>query len=126
MKIVRVLIVDDVNPVRQDLRTILTLAGAADKEHPIKIVGEAMNGLEAVRQAEILLPEVILMDLEMPVMDGFQAARQVKARCPDCRIIALTVHDYPAARQAALEAGMDGFVVKGAPVEILLEAISGS
>ena len=125
MTAIRVLIVDDVAQVQQDLRTVLTLAGDADTEHPIEVVGEAANGLEAIRQADALQPDVVLMDLEMPVLDGYEAARQIKAHCPACRVIALTVNDYEAARQKSVQAGMDGFIVKGAPIETLLQAISG-
>jgi len=114
----RVLIVDDSPQVRQELRTLLTLAG------DIEIVGEAANGLEAIRLAEALQPEVILMDLEMPVMDGYEAARQIKSRWPACRVVALTVHGYEAARQRASQAGVDVFLVKGVSVETLVQAIS--
>ena len=113
----RLLIVDDSPQVRQELRTLLPLAG------DIEIVGEAANGLEAIRQAEVLQPEVILMDLEMPVLDGYEATRQIKTRCPSCRVIALTVHGYEAARQKASQAGVDVFIVKGTPLERLVEAI---
>jgi DNA-binding NarL/FixJ family response regulator len=115
---IRVMIVDDVERVRQDLRTLLTLIGN------IEIVGEAQNGSEAIRQARILHPDVILMDLEMPILDGYEATRQIKAFCPSCRIIALTIHDYESARLKAIEAGMDGFIVKGAPLEYLVRIIS--
>jgi DNA-binding NarL/FixJ family response regulator len=114
---IRVLVVDDVPQVRQDLCMVLTLAS------DIEIVGEAANGLEAIRQAEALQPEVVLLDLEMPVLDGYAAARRIKTHCPACRVIALTVHDYEAARQKALQAGVDAFVVKGAPVATLVQAI---
>jgi DNA-binding NarL/FixJ family response regulator len=120
MAAVRVLIVDDVARVRQDLRTVLTLAG------DIQIVGEAADGLAAVRQAQALRPDVVLLDLEMPVLDGCEAARQIKAVCPSCRVLALTVHDYETARERAFRAGMDDFVVKGAPVETLVQAIRQS
>jgi DNA-binding NarL/FixJ family response regulator len=120
MAAVRVLIVDDVVRVRQDLRTVLTLAG------DIQIVGEAADGLAAVRQAQALRPDVVLLDLEMPVLDGCEAARQIKAVCPSCRVVALTVHDYETARERAFRAGMDDFVVKGAPVEALVQAIRQS
>jgi DNA-binding NarL/FixJ family response regulator len=120
MAAVRVLIVDDVARVRQDLRTVLTLAG------DIQIVGEAADGLAAVRQAQALRPDVVLLDLEMPVLDGCEAARQIKAVCPSCRVVALTVHDYETARERAFRAGMDDFVVKGAPVETLVQAIRQS
>jgi two-component system, NarL family, response regulator NreC len=122
---IRVLIVDDVAQVRQDLRTLLTLVSDVDNGHPIEIVGEAANGLEAIRQADALRPDVVLMDLEMPVLDGYAAAYQIKADCPACRVIALTVHDYEAARHKAFQAGMDDFIAKGAPLESLVQAISG-
>jgi DNA-binding NarL/FixJ family response regulator len=123
MKAIRVLIVDDVTQVRQDLHTVLTLAGGSYEENQIEIVGEAANGLEAIRQADALQPDVVLMDLEMPVLDGYQAARQIKSLCQTCRVIALSIHDYQSARQEAFQAGMDGFIVKGAPVETLVRAI---
>jgi DNA-binding NarL/FixJ family response regulator len=123
MNAIRVLIVDDAEQVRQGLRTILTLAGSGDEEGPIEIVGEATDGQEAVRQAEILQPEVILMDLEMPVMNGYEAARQIKTRCPGIRVIALTVHDSLAAWQEAHLAGIDDIVVKGAPLTTIIQAI---
>lgn len=117
MATIRVLIVDDVERVRQDLKTFLTLAGN------IEIIGEASNGLEAVQMAKTLCPQVILMDLEMPVMDGFEAARQIKALQPAGRVVALTIHAGDAERQRALEAGMADVVAKGAPLEVLLDSI---
>jgi len=113
----RVLIVDDMAQVRQDLRTVLTLAG------DIEIVGEAANGREAISQAEALRPDMVVMDLEMPVMDGYEATRRIKAACPACRVVALTIHAGEAERQQALQAGMADVVVKGAPLEVLLRAI---
>ena len=113
----RVLIVDDMPQVRQELRLLLSLTG------DLEVVGEAANGAEAIGQAEALRPDAVVLDLEMPVMDGYAAARQIKARCPACRVIALTVHDYEAARQRAFQAGVDIFMVKGAPVAALVQAI---
>jgi DNA-binding NarL/FixJ family response regulator len=115
---IRVMIVEDVERVRQDLRTLLTLIG------DFKVVGEAQNGSEAVQQARILHPDVILMDLEMPFLDGYEATRQIKAYWPSCRVIALTIHDHEMARFQAIEAGMDGFIVKGAPLECMVRIIS--
>ena len=123
MTTIRVFIVDDVTEVRRDLCMLLTLAGGVDQESPIEIVGEAADGLDAIRQIEALEPEVVLMDLEMPVMGGYEAARQIKQRCHACRVIALTVHDYEAARERAFQAGIDDFIVKGAPLEVLMQAI---
>jgi DNA-binding NarL/FixJ family response regulator len=118
MTATRVLIVDDVEQVRRDLCTVLPLAG------DIKIIGEAANGLEAIRLAESLTPDVILMDLEMPILNGYEAAYQIKTRWPSCKVIALTVHAYESARQKALQNGVDDFIVKGAPVEMLVQAIT--
>jgi DNA-binding NarL/FixJ family response regulator len=117
MRKTRVLIVDDVERVRQDLRTFLTLSGN------IEIVGEARDGSEAVRLMEKLSPQVVLMDLEMPVMDGFEAARQIKVLQPSCRVVALTIHAGEAERQQAYDAGMVDVIAKGAPLEVLLQAI---
>jgi DNA-binding NarL/FixJ family response regulator len=114
---IRVMIVDDMERVRQDLCTFLTLTGN------IEIVGEASNGLEAIRLVETLRPQVILMDLEMPIMDGYEAARQIKALQPSCRVIALSIHAGEEERQQALQAGMAALIVKGAPLEMLLQAI---
>jgi DNA-binding NarL/FixJ family response regulator len=113
----RVLLVDDVEQVRWDLRTILSLSGE------LEIVGEAANGLEAIRLAETLKPEVILMDLEMPMMDGYEATRLIRAVCPSCRIVALTVHGYDEARVKAHQSGVDAFIVKGVSVESIVQAI---
>jgi len=118
MTATRVLIVDDVEQVRRDLRTLLTLSD------DLEIIGEAANGLEAVRLTESLQPDVVLMDLEMPIMDGYEATRQIKSQIPSCRVIALTVHDYEAARMKARQSGVDAFLVKGAPVEKIIQTIS--
>ena len=118
MTAIRVLIVDDVEQVRWDLCTVLSLTGE------VEIVGEAANGLEAIRLAESLRPEVILMDLEMSVLDGYEATRLIKALCPSCRIVALTVHDYDEAQLKAHRSGVDDFIVKGTLVEKLVQAIT--
>jgi DNA-binding NarL/FixJ family response regulator len=115
----RILIVDDSSQVRQELRTLLPLAG------DLEVVGEAADGLEAVRLAEVLRPHTILLDLQMPVLDGYAAARRIKDRWPACRVVALTVHDDQATRQKASQAGVDVFLVKGAPLGALVAAISG-
>lgn len=113
----RVLIVDDVAQVRSNLRTALTLSG------DIEIIGEASNGVEAIRLAQLLSIDVILMDLEMPRLDGYETARRIKACYPECRVVALTVHDYAAAREKARQSGVDAFLVKGAPVKTIVQTI---
>lgn len=117
MNAIRLLIVDDMDQVRRDLHTVLTLAGE------IEIAGEAANGFEAIRLIESLHPDVVLMDMEMPVMDGYEATRQIKTRFPSCRVIALTIHDYEAARQKAFQSGVDAFLVKGAPVQNIVQTL---
>jgi DNA-binding NarL/FixJ family response regulator len=114
----RVLIVDDMPQVRQELRLLLSLTGE------LEVVGEAANGQEAIEQAAVLLPGVILMDLEMPIVDGCEATRQIKTRHPACRVIALTVHADEATRQQANRAGVDGFIEKGAPISSLIQAMA--
>jgi DNA-binding NarL/FixJ family response regulator len=89
----RILIVDDNAEVRQELRTLLPLAG------DLEVLGEAADGAEAIRLADALQPHVILLDLQMPVLDGYETARRIKDRWPACRVVALTVHDDETTRQ---------------------------
>jgi len=117
MTTMRVLLVDDVAQVRHDLCTILTLTEG------IEIVGEASNGQEAINLVKTLHPDVVLLDLEMPVMDGQESTRHIKALDPSCRIIMLTVHGDSEVEQRALQAGIDSFIVKGAPIEDLIRAV---
>ncbi len=119
-KPIRVLIVDDFARVRHELRILLTLAGC------IEVVGEASDGREAASLTGTLNPDVVLMDLEMPVADGFEATSQIKGRFPACRVVGLTVHGGEAEQQKAFAVGFDGFVTKGAPLGVLLEAIRGA
>lgn len=113
----RVLIVDDVSQVRQELRGLLQLTSE------LEVVGEAANGLEAISQTKALRPDVVVMDLEMPVLDGLEATRQIKSYQPAPRVVILSVYAGPRERERAREAGADGFVVKGASYQILLNAI---
>jgi NarL family two-component system response regulator LiaR len=116
----RLLIVDDNPQVRQDLHLLLGLSEGVD------IAGEAANGLEALQQTANLNPDVVLLDLEMPVQDGYEAARQIKTHYPACRVVALSVHSYPAARQKATQAGVDDFIEKGASLHEILAKIGVS
>ncbi len=90
-------------------------------EPDVAVVGEATNGQEAVRLVAEHQPAVVVMDLQMPIMDGAQAARLIKRRWPDVIVVVVTVH---AAEQAAvLAAGADAFVVKGEAPERLVAAL---
>lgn len=113
----RILLVDDVEQVRWDLCTVLSLSGE------FEIVGEATNGLEAFHLAETLLPDVVLMDLEMPLMDGYEATRLIRTICPTCKIVALTVHGYDEARKKAQQSGVDAFLVKGTSIQEMVQTI---
>jgi DNA-binding NarL/FixJ family response regulator len=114
----RVLIVDDVADVRQDLRLLLEIAG------DFQVVGEAEDGQEAVELAKSLRPDVVIMDLAMPVLDGYQAATRIRFDVAECRLVALTVQSTDASRQRAQAADFHAYVVKGAPLAELLEAVS--
>lgn len=116
----RVLIVDDIPQVRHELHTLLHLSGC------VQVIGEAADGMEAVRLARQLEPDVVLMDLEMPVLDGYDAAPQVKLLLPHCRVIALSIHEDPASREKARQAGVDAFIPKGVSARELLDAIRQS
>jgi DNA-binding NarL/FixJ family response regulator len=93
-----VLIADDQELVRTGFRLIL-------KAHGISVVGEASDGVEAVAAARRPRPDVVLMDIRMPAMDGLEATRRVLAQAPDCRVIILTTFDLDHYVYAALAAG---------------------
>lgn len=118
----RVMIVDDVKQVRDGLRTALPLAAAAQGLQ-VEIVGEAADGRQALELAAALRPDVILMDLEMPEMDGVTTARRIKRAGSPARILALTVHDDPVTRGEAAEAGLDGFIVKGVAIAEIVQSL---
>ncbi len=102
---IRVLIVDDTLQVRRDLRQLLQLV------ERIEVIAEAANGVEAIQQAEIYRPDVILMDVSMPVLDGCAAVRQIKARGLPCKVVMLSIH--AGEEQCALEAGSGHLSAKG-------------
>lgn len=122
MDAVRVLIVDDTAQVRKDLRTILPLAGEMSAMS-IEIVGEAVDGYDAIRLAGELRPDVILMDLNMPRLDGYCATHEIKALYPNMKILVLTVHGSQDARLKACQAGADGFIEKGVLVTEIIHQI---
>lgn len=118
-RIVRVLLVDDRPQVLRDLRQLLVLNEA------IEIAGEAASGGDAVRLTAELHPDTVVMDLEMPGMDGYEATRRIKNESPSVRVIILSVHAEAEERRRAQAAGADGFVVKGESYEVLVDAIRG-
>ena len=114
---IAVLVVDDMAHVREGLRTALELM------EDIEVIGEASDGIEALRLAEKLKPDVVVMDLEMPGLDGFEATRRIKNRRLARGVVVLTIHDHDHIRERATSVGADAFVEKGAGFQTLVEAI---
>lgn len=112
---IRVLIADDSAHARDGLRALL----ATWPE--VAVIGEAANGHEAVQLVAQCEPDIVLMDLNMPVLSGAEATRRIKQRWPAVTVIVLTV--YAAEQQAARAAGADAFVIKGSAPEPLLSAL---
>jgi len=113
----RVLIADDQVLVRVGLRKILEF------EPDIEVVGEAGNGEEAVRQAGRLRPDVVLMDIRMPVLDGLEATRRITGAHPECRVLILTTFGLDGYVFEALRAGASGFMLKDAAAEEIAGAV---
>jgi DNA-binding NarL/FixJ family response regulator len=115
--VIRVLVVDDQDLIRGGLRAIL---GA---EEDIEVVGEAPDGAAAARMAADRLADVVVMDLQMPRMDGIEATRAVLAARPAARVLVLTMFDLDEYVYAALRAGASGFLLKTAPSDELAAAV---
>lgn len=114
---IRVALVDDQQLFRGGIRMLI------DSQPDMTFVGEASDGAEAVRLAAMEQPDVMLMDVRMPVMDGIEATQQIAARGLDTRVLVLTTFDLDKAVARAVAAGASGFVLKDADPEFLLAAI---
>ena len=115
MEKIKVLIVDDNEVVREGLKSIL------EPQVDIDVIGEAVDGLDAVTKAEKLNPDVILMDAHMPGIDGTEATRRIKISLPDVKVLFLTVYgDYVG---SALDAGANWYLTKDCRRQDLMEAI---
>ncbi len=117
MKRIRVLIVDDHTLVRDGIRALLELVAN------IEVVGEATNGKEALEKVEQLAPDVVLMDLAMPIMGGLEATRRIRKQFPETKVLALTQYDDSDYVIPVIEAGARGFVTKMAAFSELASAI---
>jgi len=114
---IRVLLVDDHDVIRFGLKSFL------DTQSGIDVVAEASNGQEAITQAIETQPDVILMDITMPDMDGMEATRQIKTSCPNCLVLALTVHEDKEYFIQMLASGASGYITKQAASDELVLAI---
>jgi two-component system response regulator NreC len=114
---IRILLVDDHAILRAGLRALLSA------EPDIEVVSEAGNGLEAVAQTEKLSPDIVLMDITMPVMDGLEATRRIHQSCPEVKVLVLTIHDSEEYLFQILEAGGAGYLVKDSADTDLINAI---
>ncbi|MDX3731000.1 response regulator transcription factor [Streptomyces caniscabiei] len=112
----RVLVVDDQTLIRTGFRLILTARG-------IEVVGEAADGAEAVAMARELAPDVVLMDIRMPNMDGLEATRRILTANPECRVLMLTTFDLDRYVYAALSIGASGFLLKDVTPQHLAAAV---
>lgn len=113
----RLLIVDDAPAVREALRWAL------EEAPDLEVVGEAGDGVEALERVTGLTPDMVILDVEMPRMDGYAVARTLKGMISPPVIIFLSVHADPASRQRAADAGGDAFVAKGSGWDTLVEQI---
>jgi two-component system nitrate/nitrite response regulator NarL len=117
MSVNRVLIVDDHDAVRKGVRTLL------GDQPGLSIVGEAKNGEEAVEQTQELNPDLVIMDVSMPIMDGFAAAREIRKFAPQMPIVIFTMHKIREFVETAKRLKLQGYVAKEDDGEALLQAV---
>ena len=113
----RILIVEDHTILREGLRSLLTT------NPDIEIAGEAGDGREAIYLVEKLSPDMVMMDLSMPRMDGMEAIREIKRRWPETKILTLTVHKTEEYILTTLKAGTDGYLLKDANYQEMMTAV---
>ncbi|MGV6860291.1 MAG: response regulator [Putridiphycobacter sp.] len=113
----RILLVDDHQLVIDGLK------GFINESHKFEVVGEANNGEEAIRYAEVLNPDVILMDIDMPVLSGIQATKDIKLKHPEIKIIILSMHNERSMVKKIMSEGADGYMVKNSSQDEVLDAI---
>ena len=113
----RILIAEDHETIREGIKLLIN--GQPDMD----VVGEAGDGQTAIDRAQTLLPDVVLMDISMPGVTGFQATEKLNQTCPQVKVLALTRHRDKAYLQQLVRAGADGYVLKQSPAEELLRAI---
>ncbi len=117
MNPIKLLLVDDHDVVRTGLKSFL------ESQTGFEVVGEAGNGIEAIQAADELCPDVVVMDITMPEMDGLEATRRLSEHCPKSRVLALTVHADKQYFFEMLAAGASGYVTKQAAADELVAAL---
>jgi DNA-binding NarL/FixJ family response regulator len=113
----RLILVDDHHLLRRGFRSLLS------NEPGLEVVGEASNGLEAIEICQRLEPDLVLMDVRMPEMDGITATRRIKREQPGVGVLMVTMHENPDYLLEALDAGAAGYVLKDAPADRLISAV---
>jgi len=113
----RVLLVDDEEQVRAIVRRLI------EQQTTFEVVGEASNGLEAIELVETLQPDVVVMDVQLPMLDGIETTRRMKQRWPHIHVLAFAAD--PAYVREMMEAGASGYLVKGGPTDRLMYSLGG-
>jgi DNA-binding NarL/FixJ family response regulator len=117
---IRVLLADD------DVGFVASLRDLIDSQPELGVVGTALNGLEAIEQADDLEPDAVVIDLHMPLLDGVSAVARLRDDHPRLCLIALTGDDDPELHEAVMDAGADGVLLKSELVDVLVDRLSGA
>ena len=115
----RLIVVDDHEMLRESLRSLL------ECDHNLRIVDEAKDGQEAIEMCRLQRPDLVLMDVRMPKMNGLEATRTIKEELPTTKVLLMSAYEEPVLVSDAVRAGADGYVLKLSLVQGLLDAISG-
>ena len=114
---IKIILADDHRIVREGIRSLL------EKSDHLEVIAEAENGREAVQMAKELNPDVILMDIAMPLLNGLEATLQIKRDCPDVKVLALTIHEDEEYIRQMLASGAMGYITKYAATDELVQAV---
>jgi DNA-binding NarL/FixJ family response regulator len=116
----RVLIADDIASIRKSVRSIL------EEDPRLEVCGEAENGAQAIKQAEQLKPDVVILNITMPVLNGYEAAREIRAKMPEAAIVILSSHADRCFIAQAKQAGANAYVTKSQAADKLLSAVEAA
>lgn len=117
MKKLRVFLAEDQTILRHSLKSLI------ENQPDLQVVGEAEDGESALRQVQVLRPDIVVMDVTMPRMDGVEATLAIKQACPEVAVLVLTVHENKNQIQRVLQAGASGYIVKRSAAEELIQAL---